>query len=67
MYAELLFEITETQLPPKKEPKEGEEPEEEDDETKEKRKRNEEATAQLKLVQPDFFKTFVHLAQLYSD
>ena len=44
-FADLLLEVKETEVPPKKEPKEGEEPEEEDDETKEKRKRNEELKA----------------------
>ena len=43
VYADLLFEIKETEVPPKKEKKEGEEEEEEDDETKEKRKRNAES------------------------
>lgn len=50
MYADLLFEIAETDLPPKKEPAEGEEEEEEDDETKDKRKRNTESKDQLKVI-----------------
>ena len=43
VYADLLFEIKETEVAPKKVKKEGEEEEEEDDEIKEKRKRNKES------------------------
>ena len=45
VYADLLFEIKETEVPAKKEPKEGEEEEKDDDETAEKRKRNTESKA----------------------
>ena len=51
VYADLLFEIKETEVPPKKEKKEGEEEEEEDDEVKEKRKRNKESKDQLQIIQ----------------
>ena len=67
MYADLLFEISENEVPPKKEPKEGEEPEEEDDDTKAKRKRFEEATAQLDVIRPELFYTFIRLAKVYSE
>ena len=45
VYADLLFEIKDSECSPKKEKKEGEESEEEDDELKEKRKRNDESKA----------------------
>ena len=43
VYADLIFEIKETEVPVKKEPKEGEKEEEETDEIKDKRKRNAES------------------------
>jgi len=54
-------------VPAKKEPKEGEEPEQEDDETKKKRARNEVAAAQLKVIQPELFYTFIRLSQKLSE
>ena len=66
-FADLLFEIKETEVPPKKEPKEGEEPEEEDDETKEKRKKNEALTAQLEVLKPQLFNSFINLTEKYSE
>ena len=66
MYADLLFEIKETEVPPKKEKKEGEEEEEEDDETKEKRKRNEESKSQLDIIQAQLFNSWIMLSQKYS-
>ena len=67
VYADLKYEIQETDLPPKKEPKEGEEEEEEDDETKEKRKRNEESKAKMQIILPQLFYTFIMLAEKYGE
>lgn len=66
VYADLLFEIKETEVPPKKEKKEGEEEEEEDDETKEKRKRNEESKEQMSTIKAQLFHSFILLSQKYS-
>ena len=63
----MLFEESQTKVEPKKEKKEGEESEEEDEETKEKRKRNEEAKAQVAVIQSELFHTFIRLSQHVSE
>lgn len=67
VYADLLFELKETEVEPKKVPKDGEEPEEEDDDMKEKRKKNDAVKEQFSVIQPQLFHTWILLCQKFSE